>query len=194
MPYEATVFRALIASPGDVKAEREAIQEATHTWNSLHSKDFRAVLLPVMWETHSAPLMGERPKAIINKQLVKTCDILIGVFWSRIGTNTGVAQSGTVEEIEEFRRSGKPVMLYFSSAPIDLDQLEQSQYNALSEFKEKCYKNGLVGHYETVDELRESLIRQLTVVMRDLHGGPEKHYFREAMKAFEEVKTFSEAK
>lgn len=177
-----------------MKAERDAIEEATHIWNDLHSKDFRAVLLPVMWEKHAAPLMGARPQAIINKQLVETCDILIGVFWSRIGTNTGIARSGTVEEIEEFIRSRRPVMLYFSSAPIELSRVDKGQYDALSEFKQKCREAGLVWPYKTVDELKESLIRQLTIVMREIHGGPETHYYKEAKMAFEDIKTFSEAK
>jgi hypothetical protein len=34
---------------------------------------------------------------------VESGDILMGVFWTRLGTPTGKAPSGTVEEIEHFR-------------------------------------------------------------------------------------------
>jgi hypothetical protein len=39
---------------------------------------------------------------------------LIGVFWTRVGTPTGIAESGTLEEIERVAAEGKLVMLYFS--------------------------------------------------------------------------------
>ncbi|MFO7659441.1 MAG: hypothetical protein R6V77_00850 [Candidatus Cloacimonadaceae bacterium] len=53
----------------------------------------------------------------MNQQLVKSCDLVIGAFWTKLGTPTGKAESGTAEEIEQFRAEGKPVLLYFSSAP-----------------------------------------------------------------------------
>src|SRR3990172_1493833 len=118
MSIQATVYRVLIASPSDVLSERKAISEVLYAWNALNSVAMNIVLLPVMWETHSAPEMGGRPQEIINKQLVRDCDFLIGTFWTRIGTHTGVAESGTVEEIREFLKAGKPVMLYFSTAPV----------------------------------------------------------------------------
>lgn len=118
MGFNADVYRILIASPGDVSAERRAIPEVIHAWNDVHAADLGVVLLPVLWESHSAPEMGDRPQAIINRQLVASCDMLIGAFWTRIGSHTGLAESGTVEEIEQFRAAGKPVMLYFSSQPV----------------------------------------------------------------------------
>jgi hypothetical protein len=32
--------------------------------------------------------MGERPQQILNKQILATCDVLVGVFWTRLGTKT----------------------------------------------------------------------------------------------------------
>ena len=55
-------------------------------------------LEPVKWG-NACPTRGWRTAAaILNKQLVENCDILIGTFWTRLGTNTGMAESGTVEE------------------------------------------------------------------------------------------------
>ena len=39
------------------------------------------------------------------------------MFWTKLGTPTGVADSGTVEEIDQFVEANKPAMLYFSSRP-----------------------------------------------------------------------------
>jgi hypothetical protein len=41
-------------------------------------------------------------------ELVQTSDILVGMFWTKMGTNTGVAESGTVEEIDQFVAAAKP--------------------------------------------------------------------------------------
>jgi hypothetical protein len=57
------------------------------------------VIQLVRWKTDSAPAAGERQQAIINGQALDTSDILVGIFWSRFGSPTGVAESGTEEEI-----------------------------------------------------------------------------------------------
>src|ERR1700731_2767221 len=83
-------------------------------WNALDGEAESVVLLPVAWETHATPRSGVRPQAAINEQLVDQSDILVGMFWTKLGTSTGVAPSGTVEEIERFISAGKPTLLYFS--------------------------------------------------------------------------------
>src|SRR5688572_29161035 len=114
MPFQATAYRVLIASPSDVPDERKLANEIVHQWTAIHGASTQTVLLPVMWETHTAPEMGDRPQSIINRQIVDDSDALVGIFWTRIGTPTGVAESGSVEEIERFINSAKPAMLYFS--------------------------------------------------------------------------------
>jgi hypothetical protein len=71
------------------------------------------MLHAVRWETHSYPATGERPQGIINRQIVDSGHLLIGIFGNRVGTPTGEAQSGTIEEIEQFRKTGRYVALYF---------------------------------------------------------------------------------
>lgn len=86
MSFSATVLNVLIASPSDVPEEREAITESLYEWNALNSQTTGFVLLPVRWESHSAPTMGDRPQGIINNQVVRNCDMLIGAFWTRLGS------------------------------------------------------------------------------------------------------------
>jgi hypothetical protein len=90
MPYNANVFKVMIASPGDVAVERSVIREVLSEWNTVHSDTREVVLLPVGWETNTSPEMGERPQAIINKQILKDCDLLVGVFWTRIGLRLAI--------------------------------------------------------------------------------------------------------
>ncbi len=119
MPYDAKVYQVMIASPNDVDRERQIAAEIVLEWNIANSQRAGVVLLPASWETHAAPRMGDRPQAIINKQVLEASDLLIGVFWTRIGTPTGEAISGTVEEIEDHIKAGKPVMLYILQCASD---------------------------------------------------------------------------
>ena len=162
MPYNASVLKVMIASPGDVSAERQTIRDVLTEWNSVHSEDRGLVLMPIGWETHSSPTMGDRPQAIINKQILGNCDLLVAVFWTRIGSPTGAAVSGTVEEIQEHLNAGKAAMIYFSSAPVRPDSVDDKQYAALKEFKQECYKKGLVESYDSVGDFRDKFSRQLT--------------------------------
>ena len=168
MAFDAKVLRVLIASPGDVGEERNVIPEIVNEWNAINSVISKVVLMPVKWETHSAPLMGDRPQAIINKQLVRDCDVLVGVFWTRVGTNTGVAISGTAEEIEQFVEMKKPVMLYFSQSPIEPDKIDVTQFTTLKTFKEKMRLQGLTESYNGIPDFRQKFSRQLSINIGNL--------------------------
>ncbi len=174
MARQVTVYGILIASPADVVKERQAIPEVIHSWNAVNSRRYGVMLEPVLWETHASPEMGDRPQSIINRQLFKDCDILIGTFWTRLGTHTGKAESGTVEEIEEFRKVGKPVLLYFSSVPVVPDSVDAEQYKRLRDFKEKCRGEGIVFDYDSIGDLREKLPGHITKTIDSLkEGSPE---------------------
>lgn len=165
MPYTSTTFRVAIASPSDVREERRVVREVIHNWNAAHSMSRGVVLLPVGWETDTTAMMGARAQAIINSQIIDTADLLIAIFWTRLGSPTGKAQSGTVEEIQEFLAAGKPVMLYFSAAPVQAGSVDPVQYAALMEFRRWAEGNGLIGTYDTVADLREMLSQQLALLV-----------------------------
>lgn len=138
--------------------------------NATHSDDLKTVLLPVKWETHAAPQMGDRPQAIINKQVVRDSDTLVGIFRTRLGTPTGEAESGTVEEIEEFRKKAKPVLLYFSNAPLVPMNATSRQLLKLNRFKKECQREGLVYYCKSRRDLKDQLQRHLLCTVRNLGG------------------------
>lgn len=168
MAQTGTIFRALVASPSDCVHERKNIPEVISSWNAIHSLNSAAIIEPVLWETHSRPEMGSRPQELINHQLVAHCDLVIGAFWTRLGTPTGVAESGTAEEIEHFREAGKPILLYFSSAPVVPESLDVDQYKALTQYKVSLEHMGLYSKYETLADLRDQLQRHLAGQMIEL--------------------------
>jgi len=168
MSYPATVFRILIASPSDVVDERDIAEQSIQHWNDINSPERQIVLLPVRWETHSAPSYGSRPQETINKQVADDCDLVIAIFWTRIGSPTGAADSGTIEEIERAAASGKPVMLYFSRSKHEPDSIDLDQLKKLREFKTKTLPNALVEHYSTQIEFRDKFAKQLEIQLRSL--------------------------
>jgi len=167
MSFKASTYLVLIASPSDLQEERQAATDVVYEWNALHATAESVVLLPVKWETHALPQSGARPQEAINCQLVNECDILVGMFWTRIGTSTGVAESGTAEEIDRFVAAGKPALLYFSSRPIAPNKIDLRQYEKLRNFKDATYEKALTGSFSGLDELRQTLIRDL---MRQVRG------------------------
>jgi len=167
MSYDAKAFNVMIASPGDVASERNIVREVIFEWNTIHSQVRKIVLMPVGWETHSSPEMGERPQEIINKQILDKCDLLVGVFWTRIGTETGEYISGTVEEIEKHIESGKPTMIYFSNQPVRPDSVDEEQYSKLKEFKSSCQNRGLYETYDNYSEFKDKIYRQLQLKINE---------------------------
>lgn len=168
MPFDAEIFRILVASPGDVGEERNVIPEVINEWNAVYAYSNKKALMPIKWETHSSPILGDRPQGIINDQVVKDCDLLVGLFWTRIGTQTGVSISGTAEEIEQFIDSNKPVMLYFSQTPIDPDKIELEQFTQLKKFKETMRLKGLTESYSGIPDFRQKFTRQLSINLGNL--------------------------
>jgi len=168
--YHAAVYRIAIGSPSDVMAERNIARESIYSWNDHHSHRSRTVLLPVMWETHATPELGDDPQNIINKQVLPGCQMLIGIFWTRLGTQTKLAASGTVEEIDRFREEGKPVMVYFCSRSLPQD-IDIQQWDALMKFKERLQKQGLIDYFDSAEELARKLNRHLTSTVERMFRG-----------------------
>jgi hypothetical protein len=163
MSYTAVVYRVMIASPSDVGPERGVVREVVGRWNNAHSDSRGIVLMPIGWETHSAPEMGDRPQAILNRQISAECDLLVGVFWTRIGTATGEYASGSVEEIEEHMKAGKPTMLYFSTAPVVYGSVDRDQFDRLVAFKDSCRSRGVYEEYSDLADFRQKLDQHLQI-------------------------------
>ncbi len=167
MSYTATIFNVMIASPGDVASERAIVRDVVYEWNAVNSGARKIVLLPIGWETHSSPEMGAPAQQIINRQVLNKCDLLVGVFWTRIGTPTEKHLSGTVEEIEEHIASERPAMLYFSSQPVAMDTVDLDQVQRLKAFKQSCQSRGLYEGYDSHAEFKEKFYRHLQLKLNE---------------------------
>jgi hypothetical protein len=165
MAFEAKVYQVMIASPNDVLHERHLARQIIHSWNDVNAFDKGIFLFPVGWETNSAPKMGDRPQEILNQQILEASDLLIGIFWTRLGTPTGEALSGTVEEIEKHVSAGKLAMLYFSEKPVIMESVDIEQYQALRRFKVECLDRGLVASFDTPEDFQDKLSKHLSLLI-----------------------------
>jgi hypothetical protein len=165
--FVAYTLNVLIASPSDTKEQREAIRTTILKWNDSNSQYYQVTLLPVMWETHSFPSLG-RVQGVINEQIVNDADILIGTFWTRLGTPTVVAESGTAEEIAQFEKSGRPVLLYFCEAPASFLTLDSVEIDRLKAYRKDMQSRALVSSYITTEELCERVREDLTRKIRSM--------------------------
>ncbi len=144
MPYQAAIYKVMIAFPSDAVNERQIARNVIHKWNGLHSEDKKIVLLPIAWDTHTAPEMGNHPQRIIDKRILERCDLLVGIFLHRLGTPTLDAQSGTAHEIDSHTISGKPAMVYFLKENIKPTEFNKDQYDKLVAFKKDMQTKGLL--------------------------------------------------
>lgn len=158
-----------IASPSDVKAERDAVLRIFTRWNDTNEHAF---LHPLMWESASVPTLGDHPQHILNKALIDRSDLLVAILWSRLGTPTPTAPSGTVEEIREFIRfkGATRVMLYFCRRDLPYD-IDPADIVELRKFKAQMQSQGLYCEYATVGEFERDLYQHLDVKVRNLLGG-----------------------
>ena len=166
MAYEATVYNVMIASPSDVVEEREIAREVVLEWNDANAESDGMVLLPLAWETHCAPVTGGSAQSVINSQILGPSDLLVALFWTRLGTPTENAESGTAAEIRAHVDHGKPAMIYFSATPVPPDEMDGEQYNRLKSFKGWCEQQGLIEKYDSSDDFRGKFRRQLDILTK----------------------------
>jgi hypothetical protein len=176
MSYPATVFKIMIASPSDVKEEREIARNLIFEWNSINSEAKQMVLLPIGWEHDSYPLMGKHPQKILNEQLLDNCDLLVAIFWTKIGTATEEYLSGSIEEIEKHIESGKPVMIYFSNAMVEPNKFDMDQYKKLIEFQDSCKSRSLFQPCDNVEHFKKKFSGHLQMIINN------EMYFKEEIK------------
>jgi hypothetical protein len=168
----ATVIGVLIASPTDVSEERDVVTRAIGEWNAAHRVRTGIMLDPIRWETHSFPESGKRTQGIVNRQIVHAGDCLIGIFGCRVGSPTGEAQSGTIEEIELFRKAGKHVSLYFSNAPVQRGA-DREQLAALEKYQQERKKDTLYWEFGSPEELHRLVVQHLPHIVGRVSEGPD---------------------
>jgi hypothetical protein len=171
MPKETTVLQIFVASPSDVKDERNLLDTVVTELNRIWSNSLGVTLELLKWETHTHPSFGTDPQAVINEQISQDYDAFIGIFWSKIGTKTPRAISGSVEEFERaharWRTNNKSpeIMIYFKDEPIPPSKIDANQIAAVQEFKNSMSeKGGMYSQFEDLSGFESSIRSHLSAI------------------------------
>lgn len=166
MPETITLFRVFLAAPSDVTEELFLVEDLLRDWNLQHGQQARARVELVNWRTHTWPATGKRPQALVNKQAFDACDLVIAIFWSRFGTPTGRAASGTEEEIRRGIKQRKPVLVYFSGRPAPGQK--PVEHSRIEKFKRRFGQKALFGSYNSVTGFQSALRNHLASTLHEL--------------------------
>jgi formylglycine-generating enzyme required for sulfatase activity len=171
-------FRLFVASPGDVRAERECVLGVVERVNKLIGQELGVHLEPWLWDLDAAPDAGG-PQDVINPDLDQA-DIVVVILWNRMGTPTTRAQSGTAEEfnraLARWEQTGSPrVMVYYCERPARLNTLQEMQQAMMvRSFREQNAQRVLAQTFETTDEFENRLLENLAKVCRELARGKKR--------------------
>ena len=168
MPELIQLFRLFVGAPSDVTEEHSIISGLVEEWNRHHGPSVRARLEFMNWRTHSHPAAGARPQAVINRQVVDQSDIVVGLFRSRFGSPTGVADSGTEEEIRRSVRRRKQVMVYFAHLPEPKRRKERDEFARVEAFKKRLGGNALYHTYTDLPAFEKAFRQHLAGAMNEL--------------------------
>ncbi|MDR7026463.1 DUF4062 domain-containing protein [Pseudomonas peli] len=147
MPRNETILNVFVASPSDVNDERKALDSIVQELNKTWSKNLNLRLDLLKWETDIHPSFGDYSQNVINEQIDDDYDIFIAIFWSRIGTKTPKAESGTLEEFERAYaryKSDKPteIMIYFKDQAIPPSRMDPLQLQNIHNLKTSLGEKG----------------------------------------------------
>lgn len=117
------VLEVLVASPGDVPAQRLVVQTEVEAWNrSAIARSLGVRLEARLWELDGVPELGTGDaQEVLNRQLLNRADIVIALFHARLGTPTARAESGTAEELQGAIQRGLHVHVFVNQADISRD-------------------------------------------------------------------------
>ncbi|WP_291427136.1 hypothetical protein [Deinococcus sp.] len=117
-------------------------------------------------------------------------DLLVAVIGNKLGSSTGVAESGTVEEILRFHESGRPVKLYFSERGIltasqARDKELRKELDRVAVFRQKIQNMGLYATYKDLTEFSEKIRLHIMQEIRSIRdaGHTNKLPIREIVTA-----------
>jgi len=142
MPKAVTALSVFLASPGDVKKERETARSIINSADE-DLWDSRDICLRVLrWE--DAPRGLGDPQGIIN-EYAEDADLVVVIFNERFGSATANYPSGTLEEFERARakwasRGTPQVKIFFQRPTTQALKKPNEQLKQVLSFKDRFWK------------------------------------------------------
>ena len=164
MAHYQLVIPVFVVSPSDVTPERRTLERVISELNRSVFSLLGLRLEFVGWEYDSYPGFGVDAQDVINRQIADRYDVLIAILWSRFGTPTARAGSGTEEEfnraLERWRDDPDSVrlMFYVKDGPIAPSEIDPRQLADVQRFKRRLREEGgLIATFSTEEDLERQL-------------------------------------
>ena len=171
------IFKIFVACPTDVEAERQVIRGVVEELNKTVCPLADVQLEVLGWDRDVHPDQGDDPQQVINTQIKDDYDILIGIMWTRFGTPTGHAGSGTEEEFNRAasRSDGRRVniMFYFKDQGLDLSKIDIPQLEKVRDFQKRVSAKCLFARFFSTAEFEQSVRIHLAQVIRERKDDPK---------------------
>ena len=177
MSANPTRYRIFISSPGDVREERDALEEIIkRDLQMTLGRHLNLFLEPLRWETNARPTIGEIQANLFEQ--FGEYDIFVGIFWKRFGTPTSEFESGSEAEFRDALRRweadrSRPILMYFCQRPFMPRAEDLEQYAKVLRFREELGDKGLYWTYDHVEEFSKLVRQHLYAAILDLSKSRE---------------------
>lgn len=161
---EIKIYKCFIASPGDTQNEREICDRVFVDINETQGQQCGFRIESKKWEKDARPGFGENAQDLINKQLLNDFHLFIGIMFTRFGTPTKNAGSGTEEEfnIAFEKKDVIEIMFYFNDEKVSPASIDLKQFEKVKNFKQMLSdKGGLYSTYIDANDFERKLKKHL---------------------------------
>jgi len=165
MSKNISFVKLAFCAPEDVTEELKIARSIVDEWNVNHGESRELFVKLLNWKSDARPGIG-RPQEVINHDIVDGADILVGIFWTRFGTPTGIAESGTEEEIRRAIKAKTKALVYFSARPTTFAVLA-SQIAKIERFKLEFKDKGVYWQYGSLETFTADLRRHLAKYLNE---------------------------
>lgn len=164
--------KVMIVSPSDVpKKQREIVKNALYHWNEINFKS-NIVFSVLGYDINAHADSGSHPQESLNHQLLEQADLIIAIFWTKLGTPTREYSSGSEEEISKHLEKGKKALIYFSNEKIEpkllRDSERQEQYDKLKKYRESIKNETFSKEFSTNKKFETEVTTDIQLIANEI--------------------------
>lgn len=150
------IYKVFLSSPSDLSKERQELKKKIEEIR-FHNISFECV----MWEKDLPSMRTDDVQREIDERLLRSADIVVGIFRDKFGCTTSRYPSGTVGEIEDAIAENKPVIMYFlnSSYTCNVGEASEDILRNLLQIREFKREYQLRGIYHDCKDISEAISR-----------------------------------
>lgn len=182
-------FNVVLCGPGDVAKEISIAREVIAEWNHRNWEGLNCGIKDKHWNTDAVPSVEARGQSLINRDLIDSADIIVAIFWQRLGTPTGLHESGTVEEIRRAQARDIPVLLYFSKIEDTRSNPDPDQWDMLQAFEAQARVSALPWTFRSREDFRKRFGDHLHMKILELLAKKQRTKTRKTKPSIQQTAT-----